>query len=109
MKDIRLRQYFKDDVTFIHVVNLYRNLRGKENLEKRLLFKAMIWASINPGTRHEGYWRSPDDFFHPYRGSVGSGFNLSRVDRDMKLIQQDSTYPPQLYGHILKDKLGYLI
>ena len=64
MKEIRLSKLIKDEDSVATLLMMYKGLRGKENLEKRLFLKTLIWASLNPNSKETGFhYLPPSQFF----------------------------------------------
>ena len=70
MKHIRLENIIKDENTVNNLIHLYKGLHDKENLEKRLFLKTLVWASLNPDIEMRSVdekitWIKAEEYFNP--------------------------------------------
>lgn len=103
MKDTKLKDIIGDDETYQNLIGLYRSLHGKENLEKRLLLKSMVYASLYPKSYMNVKWLPIGNFFHPNKETR---FTMHKFQYWYEGFKYDTLY---MYGHNLRNIFGYLI
>ena len=81
-KEIRLFKLIHNEDAVNNLINLYKNLKGKENLEKRLFLKTLVWCSLNPNITEDELWVKPEDYFNStyYRHSIIRPFTKAKLD-----------------------------
>jgi hypothetical protein len=66
MKSLRIEKYIHNKETTDNLIKLYKHLKGKENLNKRLFLKTLVWCSLFPKEIDgDEEWISPEREFHP--------------------------------------------
>lgn len=100
MKEIRLSKLIKDEDSVATLLMMYKALRGKENLEKRLFLKTLIWASLNPNSKETGFhYLPPSQFFTTM-------FTMKEFNRYFNIHINDlhGLYP--VFGHKIRNIFG---
>jgi len=63
-RNIRLYKLIKDEKTVDNLLCIYKTLRGKENAEKRLFLKTLVYCGINrPENKSNSKYIKPEDYF----------------------------------------------
>ena len=89
-------------------MSIYKSLRGKDNLEKRLFLKTLVWTSLNVQYNVDTdavMWMKPEDFFTP----SGPSWDRFDMERFNDLFRSHINNPNQLiysfYSHKVFGKL----
>jgi hypothetical protein len=101
MKEIILSKLIKDKDSVATLLRIYKALRGKENLEKRLFLKTLIWASLNPNSKETGfrYLLPPSRFFN-------RSFTIEEFNRYFNIHINELHGLQPLFGHKIKSIFG---
>lgn len=98
--NIKLSKLVYSDNTSKYILTLYKALRGKENLEKRLFLKALVYCCIQAKYRNDSnLWLSPREFFT--EGMFGYFNDLYRRFKENKKLNA--------FGVNIKDVYGYML
>lgn len=101
MKDTRLKDIIGDDEAYENLIGMYRLLHGKENLEKRLLLKTMVYASLH----HSFFeWEKARNFFHADKGR----FTMAKFKYLVEAFYYQTPHF-YLFDADLKKIFGYLV
>ena len=105
--DLRLYHLINDDTTCNHIIELYKSLRGKENLEKRLFLKTLVYITLNPSNfyrlRNGELAFKPEKFLSEKTGFT-RGF-LEKVFKDYGICRFSKDY----LGVNVKNCFGFMI
>ena len=103
-KKVKLYKIIHNEETANNLIRIYKELKGKENLEKRIFLKTLVWCSLNPKViRGNEHWISPERYFHP---NAWVGFGRSRFTDFWKMYEWGSF---AFYNHNTHKVLGKLI
>ena len=77
---VKLRKLIDNRDTVDNILHVYRLLSGKENLDKRLYLKTLVWASLK-ATNGIAYslWTPPSIFFSENDGWIK--FNKDKLEK----------------------------
>jgi hypothetical protein len=104
-KKVRLYKIINNEETANNLINMYKQLKGKENLEKRIFLKTLVWCSLNPkSVRGDEHWLAPERYFHP--NATWGGFGCSRFTDFWGMYEWGSF---AFYNHNTHKVLGKLI
>jgi hypothetical protein len=92
---VRLRKLIDSRYTVDNILHVYRLLSGKENLDKRLYLKTLVWASMEATNGIAHTWTPPKLFF--------SKFNKDKLE---KYFQEKR---PTWYGFEIDKIFGNLL
>lgn len=99
MKEIRLSKLIKDKDSVATLLRIYKALRGKKNLEKRLFLKTLIWASLNSNSKETGFhYLPPSQFFTTM-------FTMKEFNRYFNIHNELHGLQP-VFGHKTSDIFG---
>ena len=99
---VRLRKLIDNREAVDNIIHVYGLLKGKENLDKRLFLKTLVWASIEASKRIDYYaWSPPQVFFLPNEGHVK--FSLEKLEKFYR--QKRTTW----YGYKMDKIFGNLL
>lgn len=107
---IRIEKYIHNKETTYNLIKLYKSLKGKENLNKRLLLKTLVWCSLFPKEIDgDEKWISPESEFHPnnYHSMIPK-FTMERLNSIYWVhlhVKEGLTF----YNHNTKEVFGKLI
>ena len=99
---VKLRKLIDNRDTVDNILHVYRLLSGKENLDKRLYLKTLVWASIEAtkGIAHS-HWTPPSLFFSENDGWIK--FDEKRLEKYFQYKK------PTWYGFEMDKIFGKLL
>lgn len=109
-KKVRLYSIIHNKETVNNLINFYKKLKGKENLNKRIFLKTIVWCSLNPNSiRGDEEWIEPEKYFHPLNlRSILGGFDMNKFDNLWNAHSYDTSFFT-FYNHQTHKVLGKLI
>ena len=108
-RNLRLYKLIDNVESCDNLLNIYKQLRGKENLEKRLFLKAYLYASLHP-KKDIFPWMKPSGFFAPPpKGEKDCKwyFTMPFVDYIFKSYMGAKEITTT-FGHSVKNIYGFL-
>ena len=96
MKECRLKKYL-DEPAYKKVIKLYCSLHGKENLEKRLFLKALVYAGI--------LQRGNNNYVNINTYLTFVNFD----DRYISFLDDSKRIEPRIYGINYKEIWGHIL
>ena len=100
---VKLRKLIDSREAVDNIIHVYGLLKGKENLDKRLYLKTLVWASIEASKRidHQA-WSPPQTFFSPNEGGYVK-FGLEKLEKFYR--EKRTTW----YGYKMDEIFGKLL
>ncbi len=110
-KNIRLYELIHNEDTVNNLLNIYKTLRGKENLSKRIFLKTLVYNALNrriPPKEDNIMWIQPETFFSPNAGRWMIDFNVYRFEEYWKSYKENPSIF-SFYGKLPKVNFGKLV
>jgi len=111
----RLRQYFTNEDSYNNLMNVYKELKGKENLQLRIFLKAIVICCLEAQReRTDGThtsWMTPDTYFCSEKGGKRYYANAFTVNvlKTKYQNQLSSNWKTSVFGRYPKRYMNQLI